>query len=328
MKAYLLIAALCAVEAGAQITEPDTVFYGRIINPNSPAPFLYQAFEGTLSWTINIAATGQSQTFATKLQPLGDGKYSYRLAIPHYALGFNLPAQPIGVPLTASALRWDHVRIILNGSLAQIAAPAVTFTSAQQSSRASSYRVDLQLLDPVPDSDGDGIPDWWEDKNGLDKWDATDAAPVFARLNTDNSRGVIDERHITTLAEWRALYFPRSPGALTQFAEEDPDNDLIPNLVEYAFGLDPRNPSDPLEKLPSCRMDQGRLVLSFQRRSAATDLIYIIEASGDLLSWHLADETLEQMPAQLSTQSTSTALYRCKASDQDYQFLRVKVGLK
>jgi hypothetical protein len=48
-------------------------------------------------------------------------------------------------------------------------------------------RVDLEINAAMPDGDGDGIPDWWEDEHGLDKQSAADAL-ADANGNGRNNR--------------------------------------------------------------------------------------------------------------------------------------------
>jgi len=63
----------------------------------------------------------------------------------------------------------------------------------------------------------------------------------------------------------------------------DPDEDGLPNLIEYATArLPDRADSAPVTALS---MDAGRLVLTFDRDERATDLVYAVEASSDLSGW-------------------------------------------
>ena len=63
----------------------------------------------------------------------------------------------------------------------------------------------------------------------------------------------------------------------------DPDGDGMPNLLEYAIGGDPLFPDS--EAQPSARLEGGRLVYTFRRDSAKTDLIYAVESSTDMRNW-------------------------------------------
>jgi hypothetical protein len=80
---------------------------------------------------------------------------------------------------------------------------------------------------------------------------------------------------------WRARHF--APGDSAGSALADPDGDGVPNLLEYAFGGNPHGSSR--QRLPVVQSEGGRLRLSFMRSRDAGDLIYVVQASEDLLDW-------------------------------------------
>ncbi len=69
--------------------------------------------------------------------------------------------------------------------------------------------------------------------------------------------------------------------------ELDFDFDGLPNLLEYALGLDPTKPEAAGRPLLSVREIDGAkyLALTFHRSARATDLCYTVQASGDLHRW-------------------------------------------
>lgn len=89
----------------------------------------------------------------------------------------------------------------------------------------------------------------------------------------------------TTFNDWRAGHFTAGELANAAISGDaaDPDGDGIPNLLEYAFGLDPRAPDSA--GLPTIGLgivnSVTYLTLSF-RQARAADLAYRVETSGDL----------------------------------------------
>ena len=84
---------------------------------------------------------------------------------------------------------------------------------------------------------------------------------------------------------WAPLYFPNVPiGGYIQ-PDGDLDGDSIGNPIEYAYGFDPtaRNSSDGLA-FAATGGGTGAIA-SFRRDPRATDLIYELQASDDLLTW-------------------------------------------
>ena len=70
-----------------------------------------------------------------------------------------------------------------------------------------------------------------------------------------------------------------SPGA-------DPDQDGISNLLEYACGLDPLAANDkPVTSTMVSDGMQTRLQIRFQRSAAASDLVFRVEGSANLVDW-------------------------------------------
>ena len=83
----------------------------------------------------------------------------------------------------------------------------------------------------------------------------------------------------------------------------DPDQDGIPNLMEYALGLEPDKPDHfPPTHKPKIAIDHaGRVTLMLDRLNSSSDLEWAWETSADLISWRKIDP--ESSQALLTTQA-------------------------
>ena len=309
----------------SRISEPGTTFYGRVVSRVGDHDFPVTA--GELKWTLvspNDAA--REYTLTTRLEPLGGGRFSYRLTVPHQALMFDLAVAGNNVPLTVAGWRLKHIRVLVNDEPAMLVAPATDDFTASQANRAATHRIDLVLSRPSTDSDGDGLPDWWEDQNGTDKWNPNDGQrPGSTTGGNGNSTAEFTGR---TFAEWRQFHFPASSGDLQTFAQQDADGDGIGNLLEYAFNLDPRaDSSGQTDRLPRHQLLEGRFGIQFQRRPTATDLNYKVEYSQDLMQWRSDTETLEEV-APVANAGQASVRARENTADGSMLFLRVRVALQ
>ena len=86
--------------------------------------------------------------------------------------------------------------------------------------------------------------------------------------------------------EWRFDKFvaPNAPAAADL---ADADADGIRNLTEYALNLEPLSPDGIAQ--PPVTIADGFLTLSYVPKSWATDLVYVVEASTDLVNWSAVD---------------------------------------
>lgn len=313
----------CAGAQTARVSEPSTTIYGRVFQRVGAHDF--PITEGELRWTIaGTQLGGRQYQLKANLSSLGQGRYSYALRIPHQLLAYDLAPNPKAVPLTAAPTRFRHLNVTVNGIPATLVAPAVDGLTADQSTRAATYRIDLDVSNLSPDSDGDGIPDWWEDKYGTDKWNPNDGSftpPVTA------TQPELSELNVSLFAQWRALYFPGDLRDIGLFAVEDPDKDQVVNVLEYAFGLNPLKDDSTRPWLPVMRREDGKVTLEYGVRRKATDLDYVIEISPDLFSWRKA--TPEE--TKTTVNSTDPAFDRAivellGAAQQDQSYLRVRVN--
>ena len=87
--------------------------------------------------------------------------------------------------------------------------------------------------------------------------------------------------------EWETTYF----GNLNQPHDGDFDKDGLPNLLEFAFGSSPINPSDKV--LPEVGLSgDGYVTLTWSSPESAGNLIFSVETSVDLKTWISGQTTL------------------------------------
>jgi hypothetical protein len=114
------------------------------------------------------------------------------------------------------------------------------------------------------------------DSNGLWTMELVTLTPFGTDRITHVSFAV--EGLVTTIDDWRQLHFGSGGdgGDLDDF-----DRDGLSNLVEYAFGLDPKSNSAGL--LPAPRLADGHLEIRFTRPAGVGGILYGAEWSTSLL---------------------------------------------
>ena len=91
---------------------------------------------------------------------------------------------------------------------------------------------------------------------------------------------------ITTISPvdgWRSQYFGSSSNSGAAADTSSYTGDGVANLIKYAFGL---NPTVPVSGgLPEAKIMNNRLAITFNRMKSTTDIVYEVQASGDLFGW-------------------------------------------
>ena len=139
------------------------------------------------------------------------------------------------------------------------------------------------LVDGVADLDGDG------DLDVLTRGVSAYGEPVWKR------NGVVSGPVLSARESWRRLHFGTTDPAGEAADGSDPDLDGLENLVEYAFGTNPRSAQGadgtigtPVllteSPLPWCSMS---VTLPYPKRP---DVIYIVESSTDEGGWTKTSE--------------------------------------
>lgn len=129
-------------------------------------------------------------------------------------------------------------------------------------------------------------------------------------------------------AGWRSDHFTEAELADENISgpAADPDGDRIPNLMEYALGRDPKVAS--ADNLPVSGVvthsGEDYLALSFRRPSAISDIDYIVEVSGDLISWSPDAVALDETPHE---DGTTTFSFRDSVplTEGERRFMRLRV---
>lgn len=312
-------------------TEPPIIFYGKVTNNRDG--YALAISTGTLAWTITPANGGTPLVIQTPLSALPGG-FSYRLEIPVEKVpnGFTLTT---GL-LSTTAADYNRSQVTLDGEPVAIVSPpspggaVFSFTENQ---RGKIERADLGFSAAFLDSDGDSLPDWWEDLYSYDKFDPSD------RSLDDNNNGK------DSLAEYLAGTDPKGLSldypawaALKQLTgakypfNADPDGDQVVNGIEFALDSNPNVPDLPLIQSRSAVStelvgEEKFLVMSVIKPvTPRSGIQYLVESSPSLLQWSSLENT-----DVVTLQSTAEVLkVRLKRSQQTAgvprEFLRLKIS--
>jgi len=93
----------------------------------------------------------------------------------------------------------------------------------------------------------------------------------------------------TPLEQWRQSYFGISTNTGNAADSFDFDQDGVPNLIEFAFGLDPKNAASL--QLPQAQITGGSLVITFIQPSGVSGITYRAESGTDLVTWQPVGDT-------------------------------------
>ena len=126
----------------------------------------------------------------------------------------------------------------------------------------------------------------------------------FAFAVTVNTNNVTLTVVSTAFAAWKASKFgldASNPSIAGGTA--DPDHDGIPNLLEYAFGLDPNLPSRASLPLAGYSTSAGSTYATFSYRRLITtsELVYTVGVSSDLLTWDWSQTQIQQVGSAVPT---------------------------
>jgi hypothetical protein len=135
-------------------------------------------------------------------------------------------------------------------------------------------------LVPALNFDSPAVALWIDDRSGNND-------PYAIRIN--RTKG-------TTFDAWRKLRFSTNDLANPNISGEnaDPDGDGIPNLAEYAFGLEPTHAdARPLKIAQNGTGSAATAIVSYDRLAVLSDIQFSWESSPDLREWTPASPTHE-----------------------------------
>jgi len=190
--------------AAQGIPEPDLIMYGavRIREGN------IRLTVGTLRWEFQSAT--RTVMVSTPLTNIND-QFSYLLRVPcETEIGTFIASSNV-IRLLSAPTTYDRSRVAVitdRTNQAALISPAQAVLSLASQDRGHIERVDLEISIPCLDSDGNGLPDCWEQA-------------FFGRIGVDPNADP-DQDGMSNLAEYLAGTDPSDPDSLFKFISIEP----------------------------------------------------------------------------------------------------------
>ena len=102
-------------------------------------------------------------------------------------------------------------------------------------------------------------------------------------LNTNNNTVTDPTSLFGSLDNWKNQWFGSAAGTASATDTNSYVGDGIANLMKYALGMNPTVPAT--NGLPEMKMTNNKLSLTFNRQKSATDIVYEVQAAGDLFGF-------------------------------------------
>lgn len=259
---YLLLAGVSVHVAAEGIPEPPVVFYGEVRNLVNGVDV--RVTSGALAWTFYPSDAGPPVVVTTQLTNLND-QFSYALYLPCETTIAGLTATTNTFRLLSQPLTYTLNTVTINGGPVYLKVPSQNPFVMSSTNRGALQRVDLALQMSQVDTDGDGIPDAWEQMYGLNPLDARDGLldtdhdglnnfkEYVAGTNPTNAQSAFAFIRITPdvlggiRVEWssvsnRVYVLQRSDGPLSGFADirmdipSSPPVNLYRDVTATGFG--------------------------------------------------------------------------------------------
>lgn len=167
--------ALVSVAGAASLSEPPRIVHGKIVKLGQGGG--YQLFSGNLRVKlVNLQRPSHVIDLDVPLRRVGsNGEFSYRIEIDQEtAPASDKLASTLAVG--SGAARYAIQSATVNGYPASLLDPEqAAEISTSFANRGEELRLDFRTDIPTPDTDGDGLADWWEQLYGLDPANGADA---------------------------------------------------------------------------------------------------------------------------------------------------------
>ncbi len=152
---------------------------------------------------------------------------------------------------------------------------------------------------------------------------ATTRMEMEARLGTALLQGSVSPTD-PPFTQWRMVKFTEAELTDPQISgpEADPDHDGLVNLLEYAFGSEPRSAASRVSLIPSLDGDYGHI--TYRHSKAAGGAVILPESSGDLKTWSSPGLT-EVGRIDRGTYWEVTVRDAVPFSEANHRFLRLRV---